>query len=441
MSTLSSQDAATEVARSFRDERQQWRERTLQGLLVSTLVATGFATAWFSLVPYGVPRLTLTLYVVVVALAAVILARRHAPFGLRATALLMLLGTACFTSTLSIGLNPNAVVGYAAVAVAAALLFGLKPAIYSVAGMALLLVGVSAGHASGAIQQAPNWVQVLDSAHLPNGLRVAGIFSLLASSIVVGISYLLERTEALVLRQAEALQALRSEQAEKERLRRDLGLREVALGKARELETLGRLAGSMAHDFNNALLVIWAAVEELADSPNLSDSDAEAVALLRAAADQATATTRNLRAFGPLSPQRPCVLELSSVITRARTTLERVLPPNISLASDVQLEAAVAADEGQLLRVLTNLALNARDAMRDGGTLTLRVRAPSASEGTLESAALPVAIDVADTGTGMAEDVKQRLFEPFFTTKEAGGTGLGLATVREVARAHGATFG
>jgi two-component system, cell cycle sensor histidine kinase and response regulator CckA len=130
-------------------------------------------------------------------------------------------------------------------------------------------------------------------------------------------------------------------------------------------------------------------------------------------------------------------LDLSPVIDKAKVMLARVLPPNIVLDTDLQVDAVVIADEGSLLRAITNLVLNARDAMRDGGLLMLRVRRPASElEGAPPGAAF-VAIDVEDNGTGMSEEVKQRLFEPFFTTKEAGGTGLGLASVRDVVEAEG----
>ena len=438
MSDSSNQDAefGAENARHFRDERQRWREQTLQGLTVSTLVAVAFAAVWFLLVPYGLPRLTRSLCVATVALGILIALRRHIRFSLRAGGLLLILASACFMATLDMGLNPNAIVGYASIAVATTLLLGRDPAIAMVCAAAMAILGVSAAHSSGLLAQSSNWWVFMDSSRFANAVRVAGIFTLLAGSSVVGVSYLLKRTEALVWQQALAFEALRNEQREKERLRRDLELREAALLKARELETLGRLAGSMAHDFNNALLVIWAAVDELIEDADLSKQQAATLTALRGAADQAAATTRSLRAFGRLEPRRPGVLTLTSVVARACATLERVLPPNIALESAVQVDVAVAADEGELLRMLTNLVLNARDAMREGGTITLRVRSVRGEDVEGQDQPPRVAVEVADTGTGISEDLQRRLFEPFFTTKDTG-TGLGLATVRDLARALG----
>jgi CheY-like chemotaxis protein len=113
--------------------------------------------------------------------------------------------------------------------------------------------------------------------------------------------------------------------------------------------------------------------------------------------------------------------------------LGRVLPQNLELRAEVERDATITADEGEVLRVITNLALNARDAMRDGGKLTLRLRAPRDGEPTTAKDGSAYAVlEVADTGTGMSDEVKARMFEPYFTTKQASGTGLGLASVREL---------
>ena len=416
-------------------EQQCWRARTLQGLLWVGFSAVAFAAVWFSAMPHGAPRMTQAMVVLALVLGIVAAAKRL-PFAVRAWTLLGAIYLGCSVSIAVSGFNPNSFVGYGTVVVSATLLFGQATGLSTVAAVAATLVVLSLAQRAGILVRMPDWAEIVDSTRPANLVRVLGIFVLLSATSVAGISYLLRRSQELLLLKARSLEIVQREQLEKERFRSDLERREAAFNKARELELLGRLAGSMAHDFNNALLVIWSALDELKQNADLPASATAAITTLRQAADQATATSRGLRAFGPLTPRRTVQLELSPVIAKAEIMLSRVLPLNIALDTDIQIDADVMADEGELLRVLTNLVLNGRDAMRDGGRLTLRVRRATAAERD-ESGSKLIAIDVEDTGTGMSDEVKQRLFEPFFTTKEAGGTGLGLASVRDVMEAHG----
>ena len=441
MDTERSQDGSdgprTLPALEIGAEQQRWRERTLQGLLWTGFSAVTFAAAWFSIMPHAARRMTIATVVLSILLGIVTLAKRL-PFAVRAWTLLGAIHLACTAGVAVGGFSPNSFIGFGTVIVSATLLFGRTAGLATVAAVAITVLTFALAHRSGIVTRTPDWQEIFDSTRVANLVRVLGIFILLGATSVLGISYLLKRSHELLLQKARSLEAIQREQLEKERIRRDLERHEAAFSKARELEILGRLAGSMAHDFNNALVVIWSALDELSHIKDLPPSAAAPVSALRQAANQATATSRGLRAFGPQAPRHTVELELTPVIVKAKTTLSRVLPPNIALESDVQIEAVVLADEGELLRALTNLVLNGRDAMRDGGRLTLRVRSADKAE---LSAAAPdgplVAIEVEDTGTGMSDEVKQRLFEPFFTTKEAGGTGLGLASVREVVETLG----
>jgi two-component system cell cycle sensor histidine kinase/response regulator CckA len=203
------------------------------------------------------------------------------------------------------------------------------------------------------------------------------------------VSYLLTRSEQLAVEKARSLARLEQEQGEKERIARDLELRDAAFRKAQELELLGRLAGSMAHDFNNSLLVIWSALDELKYLGPLPTAIEPALAAVRAAAEQAAATTKQLRAFGPTALQKSADLALGPVIAKTKTMLARLLPQNLELVVDVDLPVTISADEGEVLRVITNLALNARDAMRDGGKLTLRLRRPATGSRSSRTPAPP----------------------------------------------------
>jgi hypothetical protein len=233
--------------------------------------------------------------------------------------------------------------------------------------------------------------------------------------------------------------------AERERL-------EAQLHHARRLESLGQLAGGVAHDFNNLLAVMINYTAFVAEQiARVADTDptgswetarSDLAQVLRAG-ERATALTHQLLAFGRREVIRPRVLSLNSAVTEVEHLLRRTLGEHIQLQAVLEPDLwLTVADPGQLEQVLVNLAVNARDAMPEGGTLTISTgnatvaAADHAQPPPGRPAGLPpvpgryVRLRVADTGTGMPPEVADRAFEPFFTTKAKGrGTGLGLATV------------
>jgi signal transduction histidine kinase len=219
---------------------------------------------------------------------------------------------------------------------------------------------------------------------------------------------------------------------------------QAQLLQAQRLESLGQLAGGVAHDFNNLLAVILSYAsfvsEELA-SPSAPDwpekeaarSDLRQITL---AAERAATLTRQLLTFARREVVRPQVLDLGHVIIGVRELLHRTLGEHIELVTSLADDLwPVLADPGQLEQVLVNLAVNARDAMPGGGTLTIdtsniTVDADAVAGGSPAPPGKNVRLRISDTGVGIPVDVLERVFEPFFTTKEEGsGTGLGLATV------------
>jgi hypothetical protein len=232
---------------------------------------------------------------------------------------------------------------------------------------------------------------------------------------------------------------------ERRRAGRDQAQREAQLQQAQRLENLGQLAGGVAHDFNNLLTVILNyasfAAREL-DTADESDWAARRESVrgdlgqISRAGERAASLTRQLLAFARREVQRPQVLDLDTAITAVEGMLRRTLGEHIELATSLAGDLhPVLADPGQLEQVLVNLALNARDAMPGGGTLTIdtgniTVDAESVAGGSKSRQGQNVRLRVSDTGTGMPPEVIERAFEPFFSTKEEGaGTGLGLATV------------
>ena len=208
-----------------------------------------------------------------------------------------------------------------------------------------------------------------------------------------------------------------------------LAAKQLELLQSQKMEAVGRLAGGVAHDFNNLLSVIlgFAHILErrLPDDDRLRRPTDEIVR----AAERAAGLTRQLLRFSRKEVPAPRVLDLNSVVRGTLAMLERVIGEGIELETRLHDDLSpVRVDAGQLEQVILNLALNARDAMPEGGRLSIET-AP-ASPSPPSGARAGIRLTVVDTGCGIVPEVRARLFEPFFTTKEVGkGTGLGLATV------------
>jgi PAS domain S-box-containing protein len=217
---------------------------------------------------------------------------------------------------------------------------------------------------------------------------------------------------------------------------------EDQLRQAQKMEAVGQLAGGVAHDFNNLLMIMQGHNERILSRLASSHAAHKNAIQIKEAVDRAASLTRQLLAFSRKQVLQPKIIDLNAVVGDVTKMLHRLLGKGIQ----VNLIAApslwrVKVDQGQMEHVILNLALNARDAMLHGGTLTMETRNVEVTESAEPATVGPgryVVLEVSDTGTGMDAETQRHIFEPFFSTKELGkGTGLGLASVYGVVKQSG----
>src|SRR5271165_5786674 len=219
---------------------------------------------------------------------------------------------------------------------------------------------------------------------------------------------------------------------------------EERLRQSQKMEAVGRLAGGVAHDFNNLLTVILGYSQILAEGVPAGSRLADSTAQIKSAADRAAGITRQLLAFSRKTVLSPRVINLNDIMLNLDSLLRRLIGEDIEVLTVPSNDlGSVKADPGQIEQVIMNLALNARDAMPQGGKLTLETSNEQLDESYAErhrptEPGRYVMLAVSDTGHGMTPETLARIFEPFYTTKEVGkGTGLGLSMVYGIVKQSG----
>ena len=233
----------------------------------------------------------------------------------------------------------------------------------------------------------------------------------------------------------------------RKRAENELREKDELLRQSQKMEAVGRLAGGVAHDFNNILTAIIGYAEMLKHDRSLDGSAQHGIEEIRKSADRAAELTQQLLAFSRKQVMQPKVIDLNHLIKETETLLQRLIGENIELVTRLKAQPVfVRADPGQIEQVIVNLVVNARDSMPRGGKITISTR--STRLGRSFEAEDPefrpgnyVLFTIRDTGHGFDEETKERIFEPFFTTKERGkGTGLGLSTVYGIVKQSDGTI-
>ncbi|WP_455379189.1 ATP-binding protein [Petrachloros mirabilis] len=261
------------------------------------------------------------------------------------------------------------------------------------------------------------------------GGEIEGVVEFYTRKIRVSDEELLKLIDDIGLKLGQFGERTRAEEA--------LQQTEVQLRQSQKMEAVGRLAGGVAHDFNNLLTVIRGYSELLLGRMGPEDAMRKDLLEVKKAADRASGLTRQLLAFSRRQFIAPKVIDLNSLISNMEGMLRRLLGEDtVEFCTELSPQSLpIMADTGQIEQVIMNLAVNARDAMPNGGRLTIEtsnvtINHPFRQATTVLKPGRYVLLAVRDTGHGMDDDTKSHLFEPFFTTKEKGkGTGLGLSTV------------
>ena len=219
---------------------------------------------------------------------------------------------------------------------------------------------------------------------------------------------------------------------------------EEQLRQAQRLESVGRLAGGIAHDFNNMLTAINGYSDLTLRRLSSDDPLRRNVEEIKKAGERSAALTQQLLAFSRRQMMQPKILDINSIISETLVMLERLIGEDIKLAAELTSDIGlIKADPGQISQVITNLVVNSRDAMPDGGTITIKTENVCLNQEQITRYEWAktgefVLFQISDTGVGIDDETLQHIFEPFYTTKELGkGTGLGLATVYGIVKQSG----
>jgi len=406
----------------------EFKVQVLEGLLrVASVLGVG-ATLWgFIGAPVPIER-TLTMFLLFSPVHVFAWVPRLG-YRVRSVGLIAALTPTAIYISLATGPSFGAGIACATVCVLAGLLHGRAVAlsVYMLLG-ALWMVGGVAMHAGYLPRPLP-----ADPTQMSGWLTAGVNFLVIGGMLLSSVLFVVERIESSLREERATLHRFERERRERLRAEQALEAAEEALRRAEMVEAAGKLAGGVAHDFNNSLMVIHGWVDLLRTGTLDAHESQEALESITRAATSCSQLTSRLLTLGRRDVRKPALLAPRDVLESERRSLRAVLPENIEIALEVDWPAPIYADPSQLQQVLLNLCLNAKDAMPGGGKLIIRALAGEGEDPETTG----TVIEVKDTGLGMTSEVQARLFEPFFTTKGERGTGLGLAMVQSVMRQSG----
>lgn len=423
------------------------RERVLRGSLAALAVAMPGISVVILLqaLRHGTLNgLSIALGVYTLSFPLLALSKRWLSFRVGALTLLSLLVFATFIVATRGGVGVGSASVALIVVILGTLFFGRR-------GAALALCGVVSALVLGAVLVVTESVPPIEFGmwdpraarywiRATVGLVLFGVAVAVAQVYVVErLAQNAERFRALAEREQRARLQLEQVEREREAERQRREEAQQALEGARRTEALARLSGGIAHDFNNALTVVFALADLLRTQSCSPEEVERAAGEILAAAESAAELTRQLLTLGRQQVWKPRPVELASFLSRFLRALRRVLPSDVIFdMSEPPKEVVALVDPAHLERACFNLALNARDALPNGGRIRFECVKQTVQERMGLAAGDYVLLSVSDNGEGISAEVREHIFEPFFSTKESGvGSGLGLATVYAFMREAG----
>jgi signal transduction histidine kinase len=349
-------------------------------------------------------------------------------YTLRALTLLIGLGSLALLGFMRVGFQVGPGIGAALTVVLAGLLVGPRAlaATFVITLAAIPAIGVYTIESDGSFM-AP-WVN--DPQRFDNWLRSTSTYALFTGVLVATVIFVVTHIERVLSERTQALERWQAARTQHREAEDALDHAQRTILQMQKLEAVGRLAGGVAHDFNNALVVILGWADLLRSKPVDSERLRSGLDEIVSAGNRAAGLTQQLLAFARKGMHVPRVVTPSTIVDEVARMLRRLLPATIQLETHVARDVcAIKVDATQIHQVLLNLCLNARDAMPDGGTLEIFSQNHTGSGWVDSPNGDWVLLRVRDSGTGMDDATRTRAFEPFFTTKGELGSGLGLASV------------